>query len=262
MIIFCFDQLEVRCSSTMKCWSHLRLKIEQECIFGLVLMWNCKRNSSIFLLPINAFGIFCQPVSCWGERERWKRVMVRSSQIEETKSCQLPAICFSHFFVFVLLFYLVWVQCGGRLDAAHWPLAAQVLKQGTIKYHSAPTWIKVPPMGCDLFKSLLLTKLPIFSGGDKLGKMLKGFLMLCLSLNHCLPQRYQTSYDCCYCLLLVWKIIFLENIFSAASKFLWGISMMAADLHGTSQLPSATLAACAPAASSLACSNARDCRKH
>lgn len=29
MIIFCFDQLEVRCSSTMKCWSHLRLKIEQ-----------------------------------------------------------------------------------------------------------------------------------------------------------------------------------------------------------------------------------------
>lgn len=34
---------------------------------------------------------------------------------------------------------LVWVQCGGRLDAAHWPLAAQVLKQGTIKYHSAPT---------------------------------------------------------------------------------------------------------------------------
>lgn len=58
----------------------------------------------------------------------------------------------------------------------------------------------------------------------------------------------------------MWKIIFLENIISAATKFLWGISVMAAELHGNSQLPSATLAVCAPAASSLACSNARDCR--
>lgn len=42
MIIFCSDQLEVRCSSTMKCWSPLRLKIEQVKIVYFWFSFNVK----------------------------------------------------------------------------------------------------------------------------------------------------------------------------------------------------------------------------